>query len=59
MFRFKLQLRFLFRRSKKLVIDIDMLFPVKSYLFRLTLEGGREKGREKDKGKGETDWLEG
>lgn len=33
MFRFKLQIKFLIRRSKKLVSDIiDMLFPVKNYL---------------------------
>ena len=33
MFGFKLQIKFLIRRSKKLVTDItDMLFPVKNYL---------------------------
>lgn len=58
MFRFKLQLRFLIKRSKKLIIDADVLSPCQNLPFLINLpgkQGGKEADKERREGR-QTGW---
>lgn len=54
MFRFKLQLRFLIKGSKKLIIDADVLSPCQNLPFLINLQGSREERKQiRREGKGD------
>lgn len=59
MFRFKLQLKFLIKKSKKLITDVGMFFSSSKSNFSNKLRGKEERKERRERRGKKRDWLEG